>query len=97
MLEGVLVAVGDTFERIWGSIDHDQLRIVDLNAAEERLFGQWDMTLLSADAEASVALRDDLQEIRFLIGINARAAITLMKDRLHIHQPHTAHVPMAEG
>lgn len=85
VLEGELPAVESTFERICCSFDHRQLRIVDLVRVEERLFAEWGMTLLTADAEASVALRDDLQEIRFMMGMNARAATNLMRKCLKIH------------
>lgn len=85
VLEGEPRVVEETFERICCDFSHEQVKLVDLISVKERLFGEWDMAILSADNETSIALRDELQHIRFLMGVNARAAVDQMRECLHNH------------
>ncbi|WP_339825754.1 BLUF domain-containing protein [uncultured Parasphingorhabdus sp.] len=82
ILEGPPEQVEKTFERICCDFRHVDVRLIDLVNVSERLFEGWDMACLCADEDTSVALRDGLQEIRFLVGINARQATLQMRSLL---------------
>ncbi len=82
ILEGPPDEVEKTFERICCDFRHADLRLIDLTGVSERLFEEWDMACLYEDQESSLALRDGLQEVRFLVGINASQAALQMRSLL---------------
>ena len=82
ILEGPPDAVEKTFERICCDFRHVDVRLIDLTSVSERLFEDWDMACLCEGEETSLALRDGLQEIRFLVGINASQATLQMRNLL---------------
>jgi hypothetical protein len=79
VLEGPAAALEQTFERICCDFRHDEMKLVDVAPIQSRAFAGWELALLSAEQETALSLREDLDEIRFLIGINAREAISLMR------------------
>lgn len=82
VIEGESDILEDTFERICCDLSHSKIRLIDLIAVKERLFAQWSMALLSAHSETDIPLRDDLVNIRFLVGVNARTAVEQMRECL---------------
>tara|TARA_R110000824_G_scaffold163733_7_gene339525 strand:- start:7940 stop:8398 length:459 start_codon:yes stop_codon:yes gene_type:complete len=82
ILEGPPDEVEKTFERICCDFRHVEVRLIDLINVSERLFEGWHMACLCEDQETSIALRDGLQEIRFLVGINASQATLQMRNLL---------------
>jgi hypothetical protein len=82
ILEGPLAEVEKTFERICCDFRHVDVRLIDVVNVSERLFADWDMACLCEDADTSVKLREGLQEIRFLVGINVSQAALQMRGLL---------------
>jgi len=82
ILEGPLAEVEKTFERICCDFRHVDVRLIDVVNVSDRLFADWDMACLCEDADTSVPLREGLQEIRFLVGINASQAALQMRGLL---------------
>ncbi|MEH6756655.1 MAG: BLUF domain-containing protein [Parasphingorhabdus sp.] len=82
ILEGPPDEVEKTFERICCDFRHVDVRLIDFINVSERLFEDWDMACLCEDKDTSLALRDGLQEIRFLVGINASQAMLQMRNLL---------------
>lgn len=79
VLEGPSPSVERTFELICCDFRHEDVKLVDLVMTKERVFPKWNMAFLSTVSETAIPLRDDLEEIRFLVGINAREAVSLMR------------------
>lgn len=79
VLEGPMAAVERTFEAICCDFRHEDVKLIDLVPVKERVFPEWSMAALSAERETEVRLRDDLQEVRYMVGINAREAIREMR------------------
>jgi hypothetical protein len=79
VIEGPVKAVERTFEAICCDFRHDDIKLIDLLPAKERLFPEWTMAFLTAGDEATLTTRGDLEEIRFLVGVNAREAINHMR------------------
>jgi len=84
VLEGPAPAVERTFEAICCDFRHEDVKLIDLIPVKQRVFPQWSMAFLGGEDEASLAMRDDLEEIRFLVGINAREAVSLMRRLLDV-------------
>jgi Sensors of blue-light using FAD len=82
VLEGPTPEVERVFEVICCDFRHDDVKLIDLAPIKGRVFPEWSMAFLSAEAETRVRLNDDLEEIRFLVGINAREAINQMRHLL---------------
>lgn len=82
ILEGPLAEVEKTFERICCDFRHVDVRLIDVVNVSDRLFADWDMACLCEDADTSVKLREGLQEIRFLVGINVSQAALQMRGLL---------------
>lgn len=82
ILEGPPDEVEKTFERICCDFRHVDVRLIELINVSERLFEGWDMACLCAGEETSLSVRDGLQEIRFLVGINASQATLQMRSLL---------------
>lgn len=82
ILEGPLAEVEKTFERICCDFRHVDVRLIDVVNVSDRLFADWDMACLCEDADTSVQLREGLQEIRFLVGINVSQAALQMRGLL---------------
>jgi len=79
VLEGPTPAVERTFEVICCDFRHDDVKLIDLVPIKSRAFPDWSMAYLSGDTETRVPLADDMEEIRFLVGINAREAVNQMR------------------
>jgi hypothetical protein len=79
VLEGPGKAVERTFEAICCDFRHEDIKLIDLVPIKQRLFSDWNMAVLGVDGETTLTTRDDLQEIRFLVGINAREAVDQMR------------------
>lgn len=79
VLEGPCESVEETFERICRDFRHVDVRLVDFIAVPDRMFADWEMALLCEDRETSIALREELDELRFLVGVNARQAVEQMR------------------
>jgi len=84
VLEGPAAAVERTFEAICCDFRHEDVKLIDLVPVKERAFPQWSMAFLGADDQASLGMRDDLEEVRFLVGINAREAVSHMRRLLEV-------------
>jgi hypothetical protein len=87
VLEGPAHAVEQTFEAICCDFRHDDVKLIDLVPIKERIFPEWSMAFLGFDAETKLKTRDDLEEIRFLVGVNAREAVTQMRNLLKVDRP----------
>jgi hypothetical protein len=82
VLEGPTPAVERTFEVICCDFRHDDVKLIDLVSVKNRVFPEWSMAYLSGETDTRVRLADDLEEIRFLVGINAREAVAQMRQLL---------------
>lgn len=82
VIEGPAASVENVFERICCDFRHDDVKLIDLVPVKERIFAEWDMAVLCPDADTAIRLRDDLEEVRFLVGINAREAVNQMRNLL---------------
>ncbi len=90
ILEGPALQLESTFERICCDFRHSEVRLIDLMEVPGRLFSDWDMAFLYDNEETSLALRDGLQEIRFLVGVNSGQAIRQMRSLVASHAPEPA-------
>lgn len=79
LLEGPPEAVEFIFERICRDFRHTDVDLIDLVGAKERMFPDWGMAFLGSTGETNLALRDQLEDIKFLSGINAHQAIQQMR------------------
>ncbi len=77
ILEGPHEQVESTFERICCDFRHRELKLVDLVLTGERLFAPWDLAFVTADAGSPVY--SELEQIRFLLSVNARSAVGQMR------------------
>ncbi|UYH55139.1 BLUF domain-containing protein [Qipengyuania sp. SS22] len=82
LIEGEGPVVEDVFERICCDFDHAQVRLVDLVGVKDRMFDRWHMAELSGSENAGSPLDEELQHIRFLMGVNARVAVEKMHECL---------------
>lgn len=82
LLEGEGEVVAEVFERICCDFDHAQLRLVDLVGVKDRMFARWHMAELSGREDPASPLDEELQNIRFLMGVNARVAVDKMQECL---------------
>lgn len=87
VLEGPTPAVERTFEVICCDFRHDDVKLIDLLPVKNRVFPEWSMAYLSGETETRVRLADDLEEIRFLVGVNAREAVAQMRQLLDKARP----------
>jgi Sensors of blue-light using FAD len=82
-LEGSLNAVEATFERICGDLRHRRVRLLQLAAVEERLFGDWSMARVKPAAELAVLCPSlEAAETSRLDASTADAAILVMRTLL---------------
>jgi len=81
VLEGPIKAVERCFEAICCDFRHDDIKLIDLIPAKDRVFPEWSMAFLAAD-DATMKTHGDLAEIRFLVGVNAREAVNQMRQLL---------------
>ena len=79
ILEGESDAVEEIFERICCDFRHGNVKLIDLIAVRERLFGAWSMAQLAEGEDPGTSLDDELRNVRYLLGVNARAAV----EKLH--------------
>ena len=80
ILEGENDAVDLTFERICCDFTHTDIKLLDLVAASSRMFEGWHMARLDQPDIAEPSLADELHDIRFLLGVNARVAAEKMQE-----------------
>lgn len=85
VLEGALDTLENLFERICCDFRHASVRLIDLMPIEERLFRDWGMACLSAGKDTPLNLREELGEVRFLVGVNGREAVDHMRTLLDKH------------
>lgn len=85
VLEGDAPGVEAVFESICCDFRHHEVKLIDYSIAEKRLFDRWQMAFLSGEDHTTVQLRDNLQDIRFLIGVNAPEAVRQMRAVLTSH------------
>ena len=76
VIEGPGASVENVFERICCDFRHEDVKLIDLVPVKERIFAEWDMAVLCPEADTAIRLRDDLEEVRFMVGINAREAVS---------------------
>ena len=86
VLEGPTAAVERTFEAICCDFRHEDVKLLEILPMQERVFPEWGMALIGGDTETRVKLRDDLEEVRFLAGVNTRGAIAQMRRLLEEHR-----------
>ncbi len=82
ILEGPSGKVEEIFEAICRDFRHEDIKLIDYNSADRRLFPEWGMAFLSSHSngkQPSVKLRDELKEIKFMAGVNAREAMAQMR------------------
>jgi len=84
VLEGPAPAVERTFEAICCDFRHEDVKLIDLVPVKERVFPEWSMAFRGGEDQTSLAMRDDLEEVRFLVGINAREAVSQMRRLLEV-------------
>jgi hypothetical protein len=82
VLEGPTASVERTFEVICCDFRHDDVKLIDLVPVKNRVFSEWSMAYLSGETDARAQLTDDIEEIRFLVGVNAREAVAQMRQLL---------------
>lgn len=87
VLEGPPPAVERVFEVICCDFRHNDVKLIDLVPIKSRLFPEWSMALLSNEAETRVRLAEDMEDVRFLAGINAREAVNQMRRLLDEVRP----------
>ncbi len=75
VLEGHEAQLEETFESICCDLRHENVRLIDLFAIQSRMFGDWKMTCLTDQGHSDIELCDGLQNIRILVGVNAREAM----------------------
>jgi len=86
VIEGPGASVENVFERICCDFRHEDVKLIDLVPVKERIFAEWDMAVLCPEADTAIRLRDDLEEVRFMVGINAREAVSQMRRLLDSRQ-----------
>lgn len=82
ILEGAPDAVAETFERICCDLRHRNLSLLEIEPADERIFGDWSMAHIGDSDDITKALRDDLEDIRLLAGVNAHNTVLRMRELL---------------
>lgn len=82
VLEGPAEQLETTFERICCDFRHGSLRLVDLTPVKARLFADWDMALVEGATGEAICVTSEIEEISFLVGVNAREAMRQMRTLL---------------
>lgn len=88
ILEGPPQSVEHTFERICCDTRHNSLKLIDLVDVKERIFPEWSMAGIANDRETRLTLKDEIDEVRFLVGVNASEAVRQMRALLDYEQAH---------
>jgi hypothetical protein len=96
IIEGESTAVEATFERICCDFRHAQVKLVDLVAVKDRLFAGWSMAHLCEGEDPGSSLDEDLRNVRYLLGVNARVAVERMHDYL-LGRSEIPIIALAEG
>lgn len=96
ILEGDSDTVEATFERICCDFRHAQVKLVDLVAVKERLFDGWGLALMCEGEDPGSPLDEDLRNVRYLLGINARVAVERMHEYL-LGRSDMPFTPAAQG
>ncbi|MEZ5744760.1 MAG: BLUF domain-containing protein [Sphingomonadaceae bacterium] len=87
VLEGRFAYLEDTFERICCDFRHEKLRLLDLVPVDGRLFYGWSMACLTVEGAREVRLKSQIQEVRSLVGVNARDAVKGIQALLKEQEP----------
>lgn len=87
VLEGPSAGLEAVFEEICCDLRHRDVKLIDLVPVESRMFADWAMAVLSHVGDTQIVLRNDLQDIRLTIGVNAREAERQMRALLDAHAP----------
>lgn len=90
ILEGERKTLEDTFERICCDFRHVDVHLADFITIEQRAFAEWGLACLCDNEETSLEIKNGLEELHFIVGINARQATRLMRqliDQKNILQP----------
>lgn len=74
VLEGPRTNAETVFEAICCDFRHSDVALIDFISANERLFPDWEMALIGTGRGEAKASVEELDEIRLLVGINAREA-----------------------
>lgn len=82
VLEGELDRLETIFESICCDFRHRDVRLIDLVPIKARLFDRWDMACLAAGEQTEIRLTEELKDVRFLVGVNAREAVLGMRKLL---------------
>lgn len=82
VLEGPATAVAETFERICCDFRHRGLALLEIEPADERIFGDWAMAHVEEGEDLTIVLRDDLEDIRLLAGVNAHNTVLRIRELL---------------
>ncbi|PIW54266.1 MAG: blue light sensor protein [Sphingomonadales bacterium CG12_big_fil_rev_8_21_14_0_65_65_10] len=82
VIEGAPKAIAETFERICCDLRHRNLALLEIEPADERIFGDWSMGHVGDSESLTIALRDDLEDIRLLAGVNAHNTVLRMRQLL---------------
>lgn len=90
VLEGPIDEIEVTFERICCDFRHVEVRLVDLVPIKERQFGEFRMASLYADGAPGSPSVDELNDVRFTIGVNAKEAVHQMRTLLDRKQNRAA-------
>ncbi len=90
VLEGPAMAVEALFEAICRDFRHREVKLIDFGAASSRLYPDWHMAVLVDDAQAGQSLRTGLQDVRYMIGVNAAEALRQIRDLLDAQAPAAA-------
>ena len=78
VLEGRGEDIEPVFEKICCDFRHRDVRLIDFVAVPERVFPGWGMGLIDG-GDHTLLDEGDLQEVKFLLSINAREAIRKMQ------------------
>ena len=82
VLEGPRDEVEATFERICSDLRHSDVRLIDVADTDAPLFPEWHMACLGGEEDQRIALQNELHELRFMTGVNARQAMMQMRELL---------------
>lgn len=79
LLEGPTDRVEETFERICRDFRHRDVQLIDMVGARDRLFPEWGMVCIGKSEQVRIAMREEIEDVRFLAGVNASQAAKQMR------------------
>lgn len=88
VLEGPLGKIEATFERICSDLRHRHVRLIELEATEERLFEDWQMVRVDVQEDLWGSFADlELGSFNTLDRSKTPAIVSLMRSRLTTSKP----------